>query len=528
MKDTTRLYCHDANEFPRELNCPNLEVLFMSNDGGHTSKFPDTFLKETKDLKVLAIKNTDVWINPILLLPQSIEGLVKLRTLCLRGWTLDTISVLGKLERLDTIELLYCVMKELPTELAELRGLRLLEVAGCTIGSNPYEVLARCSQLEELYFTENSHLQKLPNDHGVAELFHQVAYSKSLQRYHLEIGSSIETLKDDSPSRFMSINNLNAASTSNEAMKVLAQKLEVLFLENVQGDCKNIIPDMIPTEEGCMNELTEFLLRDSDNVECLIDTTNHQLFQFGTVFSKLLKLKLEAMKCLEVLCHGPPPSGLFGKLENLSITECIQFNCLAKLNLCSLKFLDLEECSKLTSLFTPSTAQTMDMLEVLIVRDCAALKHIIKDEEENDIISLRSVFPKLKQVSVKGCEHLECIIPVSFAGGLSQLEILEIEDAHEMKIVFGKYDGEENQNQDEFCGIDLPVLKVFKLIDLPNIISICPQNYHITWPSLHKPYIRGCQQLSSIIDFDSEVTHQGSDQSKKQVILFFFYQKKSR
>lgn len=187
VKDTTRLYCLNIDELPDELKCPELEVLLVSNNGGYTSNFPDAFFKETVQLKVLAILDTSIWRNPNLLLPQSIEWLKKLATLCLRGWTLENISILRKLERLDTVELLYCVMKELPKELAELRRLKLLEVSGCRIlGGNPYEVLAICLQqgMEELYFIGNNHVLEMDsNDQNVAKLLHQVAYSNVLQRY---------------------------------------------------------------------------------------------------------------------------------------------------------------------------------------------------------------------------------------------------------------------------------------------------------------------------------------------------------
>ncbi|KAF7815552.1 Disease resistance protein [Senna tora] len=519
MKDTTKLYCRDINEFPGQLNCPKLEILFVSIDGGYSSEFACTFSKEMTELKVLAVKNTSVWTSPNLLLPQSIQGLKKLRTLCLRGWTLDNISILGKLEILDTIELVCCVVKELSKELADLTKLKLLEISGCRIGGSPYEVLARCSQLEELYFVENTLTEWVSNDQNVTELLHQVGSSTILQRYHLEIGSSLDILKDDSTSKFISISNFNA-STSNEAIKDLAQKLQVLFLGKIQGDYQNIIPDMLSTDGGHMNQLTEFLLRDSDNIECFIDTTNHQSSQATTVFSKLLKLKIEAMKSFEALSRGRPPSGLFEKLEELSILDCNKLRFLVSagtLKLRYLKFLELEDCPMLTYLFTPSIAQTMVSLEVLKVRYCNELKHIIKDEEEDDIISIRPVFQKLKEVSVKECKDLKCVIPACFASGLSELESLEVEDARELKYVFGTHNHEEDRNQNELQSIDLPVLKVFKLIDLPNVISICPQNYRIRCVSLPKPYIRGCRQLSDISDVVLDARQQGGDSSKEQL-----------
>ncbi|KAI9072224.1 hypothetical protein K1719_045814 [Acacia pycnantha] len=515
MKDISRLYCHDMHEFHYQLNCPELEILVVSNDDGRSSEFPDAFFMQMTELKVLAIIDSSVFKNPNLLLPQSFERLKKLRTLCLRGWTLGDISVLGNLEMLDTIELLYCVIKELPEEFVDLKKLKLLEISGSKMGGNPFNVLARCSQLEELYFIGNNVVQEVEsNNHYVVELFHRIGSSEVLQKYHLEIGSSIDILKQDAMSKFISINDFNV-TTANEALQNLAQKLDVFYLEKIEGNCKNIIPDMIPANGECANKLTEFLLYDSDNIECLIDTTNYKLYQPKSAFPMLLKLRIKSMKCLEALGRGSPPFDLFEKLEELFIVECSQLHCIVSvgnLNLCNLKHLQLEDCPKMTSVFTYSTARTMVLLEVLKVRDCNALQHIIKNEEEDDITSLGPLFPKLKQVSVTGCENLEFILPASFVGFL-ELESLEINDAGELKYIFGIYNHEEGQIQRI---IDLPVLKVLKLADLPNICNICPQNCQITWLHIVKAYIRRCPRLRRRSGLDSKVSQLDGDKFTKQ------------
>ncbi|XP_028803935.1 uncharacterized protein LOC114759006 isoform X2 [Neltuma alba] len=361
------------------------------------------------------------------------------------------------------------------------------------------------------------------DDHNVVRLFHQIDSSNVLRRYHLEVGSSIHTLGNDFVTKFISINGFNIP-VSNEGMKNMAQKLEVLFLENVQGDFKNIFPSMIPIKKECMKELTEFLLHGSDNIECFIDTTNHQLFQATTVFSRLLKLRIKTMKCFKALCCGPLPFNLFENLQELFIAECSQLHCIVsvgKLNFCNLKHLQLEDCPKLASIFTYSTAQTMVSLEILTVRDCISLKHIIEDEEEDDITLAVPIFQSLKRACVKGCQHLEFIIPASSLGGLSQLESLEIEDASLLKHVFGKYEREEGQNQSESNGmVGLPYLKILKLVDLPNVTSIGPQSYHISWPNVAKQYIKGCPQLSIPSDLDSEAIQQSGGKSREQELEF--------
>ncbi|XP_054819171.1 uncharacterized protein LOC129318436 isoform X2 [Prosopis cineraria] len=106
------------------------------------------------------------------------------------------------------------------------------------------------------------------------------------------------------------------------------------------------------------------------------------------------------------------------------------------------------------------------------------------------------------------------IMPASLAGGLSQLEILEIELASSLEYVFGEDNNDIIQNLKQ--SIDLPVLKAFKLTNLPNIISITPENYDVNWPSLDGPQIRGCPKLIGMANLDPEERQQGDDKATKQ------------
>ncbi|XP_054794698.1 probable disease resistance protein At4g27220 [Prosopis cineraria] len=491
MKDTTRLYGRNIYVMPDQLNCPELEILLVSNDNGCSTEFLDACFKGMVKLKVLAIKNTSIGMNPVLLLPGSIDRLKMLRTLCLRGWTLIDISVHQKLEMLHTVELSYCEIKGLPEELANLEALRLLEVSHCKIGGNPYKVLTRCSQLEELYFVENDLPDMVQADQNVAEFFHRIGSFKVLQRYHLEIGGSINTSKDDySLSKLISVNNFDA-SIPNAVVKALPQTLEVLCFEKFRGNCTSIVPDIFPTRGECLDELKEFVLRDSDCIKWLIDTTNDQSYQARIIFSKLQVLKVEAMKCLEALCHGPPPSGLFEKLQKMFITNC----------------------SQLASLFTATCAQKMVMLEELEVIGCGDLRNMVTVEKDEDI-SVGSVLPKLNQVRVKSCENLECIMPISLASGLLRLESLEIEDAAKLQYVFGEDNHEKDQNQNQMI-IELPIMKKLKLINLRNIIGICPQNYRVKW-QLDERFVEACPTLRDASSLDSEIRQEDDEEAMKQ------------
>lgn len=104
----------------------------------------------------------------------------------------------------------------------------------------------------------------------------------------------------------------------------------------------------------------------------------------------------------------------------------------------------------------------------------------------------------------------------SFASGLLQLEILEIEDAAKLQYVFGKDNLEKDQNQNQ--SIDHPSMKILKLINLPIIISICPQNYHIMW-QLDEQLVMRCPKWRDRSYLYSETSQQGGEKATKQAEL---------
>lgn len=326
--EVTRLSCYDIHEFPYQLNFPKLEILFVSTRFKRSPKFADDFLKEMLELKVLAMFNTFVQEKLNLLLPPSMGGLKNLRTLCLNGWILGNISILGELKMLGTLELICCVIEELPTELASLRKLKLLEVSRCDVGGAPFKVIEKCSQLEELYFVSNVRRNEIVSTYHAIQLLHQIGSSEVLQRYHLEFGIGIYsyTSEDDLRSRVMYLDAFYFDAPS-ATIKNLARKLEVFHLKNTEGHFDNVVPGMILIEGEYMNELIELQLCNCDDIECLVDF--HQLSYNKPVFSKLLKLKLIDMRRLKALCYGQPPSGIFEKLEELLLMHYEQLPSLS-------------------------------------------------------------------------------------------------------------------------------------------------------------------------------------------------------
>jgi len=134
--------------------------------------------------------------------------------------------------------------------------------------------------------------------------------------------------------------------------------------------------------------------------------------------------------------------------------------------LCNIKEITLKNISKMKSVFILSNAPRM-MLETLTISKCDELKHIIIDIDDQDNTGANNwgtVFPKLRNVKVKDCEKLEYII--------------------------GHFT-DDDQNHIEIH-LHLPVLETFVLRNLPSLVSMCPKQYHTTFPPLKELELNNC------------------------------------
>ncbi|KAF7842583.1 putative disease resistance protein [Senna tora] len=149
----------------------------------------------------------------------------------------------------------------------------------------------------------------------------------------------------------------------------------------------------------------------------------------------------------------------------------------------------ITSCSNWTSLFTLSIASSMSFLESLEVKGCDGLKHIVTNEGDNahDHMTYSSIFPKLKEISIRKCSFLEYIFPASHCRSFNNLESVRIIGVNKLRYVFGKCYCEDNlppHNQN--VEIHLPALKILRFDDVPNLVSIGTENYHFAALSLTK------------------------------------------
>jgi hypothetical protein len=183
----------------------------------------------------------------------------------------------------------------------------------------------------------------------------------------------------------------------------------------------------------------------------------------------------------------------------------------------------------LGSLFTASTAKTLTSLEELTIQDCHGLKQLVTygrthrnrrgeivQVDHHDFQSYASMFQSLKRISIMRCHLLNCILSVSFARKLVKLEAIEITETPELRYIFGH---STHQYPNKFK-IELPVLEKVALYGIPNMIAICPENYHATCSSLQLLVMNDVGLSMNNLMVDSGATH--SDLSSNKTVQLSF------
>ncbi|CAL5202541.1 unnamed protein product [Lathyrus oleraceus] len=422
--------------FSCKLDGSKLEILIVilykdEDDQDPNIKVPDSVFKNNTGLRVFEL--CGVFLCN-LSLPQSIQSLKNIRSLIFRFGRLGDISILGNLPSLETLDLSFCFINELPSGITKLEKFRLLKLEFCTIyWNNPFEVIERCSLLQELYF-EGSF------NHCCREIT-----LPTLQMFYVADNSGI----DYSSSKCVSIDYEYEFFLSETTLKYCMQEAEVLKLGRIEGGWRNIIPEIVALDHG-MNDLVVLHLSCISQLQCLIET-KHTSSQVSHVFSKLVKLHLKNMENLEELCIGPLSFDPFKSLEDLYIGNCKHLRSLFKCNLSlrNLKKVSLNRCPMLISLYERKGE--------------GSRREIIDDEGR----SLDPMFLKLKALEIERCPNFKVILPFVSAHDLPALESITMRSCDKLEYIFGQ-------------DVKLGSLKYINLDDVPKLIDIFPESNHTT------------------------------------------------
>ncbi|XP_028762917.1 uncharacterized protein LOC114721246 [Neltuma alba] len=439
----------EGNCFPRHFDGRNLEVLLWVLDNSEDLEVPDTFFTVMKNLKVWFLRSEALYRTSAPSLFLSIQSLQNIRTLRIKNFELcNSISMLGRLPNLESLWFDDCSIIKSPGENFELEKLRFLRIENCEINmSNPFELVEACPKLEELTFLSNKYDEKeIENTISHKASFHMLP---KLQIYQISCDRQGEFLdyfeRCRSLSRCFKPKNLRHV-ISEATFWQLAETAELLILEgHRETKQKNLIPDIVLVDNKGMTDLIILKLDSWPEMQCLIDAVNNR-FDVKNAFSNLVGLYLSKMGLSNILFSG-------------------------HYNLCHLKTLKLDECPKLTSIFLPSTAQSLLQLEELNIDRCDALKCIVEDKSsrgeiacddgDNDQKSYDTLFPKFKILEIDSCHNLEIILPILLGGW--PLERITIWRCKKLKYIFDKF---------QEVNVMLPSLERMTLVRLPSLVGV--------------------------------------------------------
>ncbi|XP_058728991.1 uncharacterized protein LOC131601232 isoform X2 [Vicia villosa] len=513
-----------------------LEILVLDMERDEDCKrieVSDSFFKNIGKLQVLYFIGHD---KRSISFTRSIPSLTNIRSILVDGVDLGDISVFGNLKRLETLDLVKCKINELPQEIAELWRFKLLNLEECEITTNdPFEVIKKCSKLEELYFIDSFNAS-----------CHEITIPE-LKRYR--IGTRwVWSRSNYLLSKCMAFIGHDRI-LSKETIKYCMQKSDSFQLNgtSIKEEWRNLVPDIVDVDQG-MNDLVELRMSNLSQLKCLIDTNGIQVPR--VILSKLVVLELDEMESLEVLFNGSLSFDSLKKLETLSIRYCKKLQRLStfQLNHCNLKTVILQKCAMLFNLSSLLTSQNLMLLEKLEIVGCENLTKIIKDErgekelreEIDDDYKYNKryvpMFPKLKVLEVDRCCQLESILPLLSSQDLPVLEAITVSGCDKLKYIFGKYqhvelgslkhilrwifpklktlsvknctelkyifgnyvDDHPNHNAVHLL---LPELQCINLDYLRSLVSICPEQYRTTFPNLIQLKLIFCSLNNTFAEF---------------------------
>ncbi|XP_061982895.1 disease resistance protein RPS2-like isoform X2 [Populus nigra] len=507
------------------LVCPQLKVLLLGLDRG--LNVPERFFEGMKAIEVLSLKGGCLSL-------QSLQFSTNLQSLLLIHCKCKDLISLRKLQGLEILGFTGCdSIEELPGEIGELKELRLLDVTGCELLRRiPVNLIGRLKKLEELLigcysFKEwdvvgtsrggmNASLTELNSLSHLAVLSLRIPKVERIPRdfvfprllkYDIWVlGDGYSELDNEYPTAKtrLYLGEISATSLNAKTFEQLFPTVSQISYRRVEG-LKNIV---LSSDHG--HGLRKDFLQRLEHVKVNGCGDICTLFpaKWRQALKNLRRVTISNCKSLEEVFElGEADEGinvekelpLLSSLTELQLSHLPELKCIWKgptrhVSLQSLIHLKLWYLNKLTFIFTPSLAQSLIHLETLQIENCRGLKHlIIEKDDEREIIPESLGFPKLKTLSIRGCDKLEYVFPFSVSPSFQNLEEMEIGFADNLKQVF--YNGEGDAvTRDGF--INFPQLRE---LSLSSCSFFGPKNFTAQLPSLQVLTIKGHEELGNLL-----------------------------
>ncbi|RHN67849.1 putative P-loop containing nucleoside triphosphate hydrolase, leucine-rich repeat domain, L [Medicago truncatula] len=463
---------------------------------------PDSFFENIVGLQVLHFSSN---VPRQISLPKSFQLLANIRSLFVNCVDLGDISVLGNLQSLEALELVKCTIHELPIEIGKLENLKLLRLETCEIRKdNPFEVIKKCSSLEELYFI-----------YSFNDFCREITLPAKLRRYHIAVWIRENEMVF---TKHVVLDKKVFGYFTKGTLEYFMETAEAIELFGINSGWRNLMPEVVPIENG-MNDLVKLHLSWGSELQCLIDTKHIDSQVPNVVFSKLVVLELFKMDKLEELCNGSISMDSLNCLKEVTIESCEHLQSLFKCSLnhlCNLKNVTLTSCSTLISVFDLTSSQGLPQLESLNINFCSKLENIFTYERlqfNDNSKSCNSMFPNLKVLSIYQCPQLQFILPYHSAGNLLSLESIMIQSCDKLTqlikpalddTIEEKVKG-DNDNNNSCNSIMFPNLKGVQVISCPQLQFVLPLQSAQDLLLLQSVTIMECDKLKHIFGQHQDV-----------------------
>nr|XP_048318019.1 disease resistance protein At4g27190-like [Ziziphus jujuba var. spinosa] len=369
---------------------------------------------------------------------------------------LGDIALIGDLNKLEILDLSQSNIEEIPTQIGQLTGLRMLDLTGCSnLKVIQPHIISRLIHLEELYVKQsfknwdqvevvsgeriNASLIELKCLVRLTSLHLEIVdvkmlpkdlFSEKLERYKVSIQGAGQSSNDDDG--FNSINsevsaprhleiNLNESSLLQElGLEMLLKRSQVLCLNGLEG-VNNIVYDL---DKKGSPELQCFQLRNNVKIQYLINTMEQ--IHPCSAFRSLDSLFLDNLINLEKICHEELKIDSFERLRvievrnlsfeqlnSLEVRDCMMMEEIMSRNerMDKMSFLKLDD-KKLLNLpnltrFCSTILIELPTLTKLSIEDFPEFKTFICTSEENICTTISSLFNE--KVSFSSLNSLEII-----------------------------------------------------------------------------------------------------------------------
>ncbi|KAG5555647.1 hypothetical protein RHGRI_006335 [Rhododendron griersonianum] len=376
----------DIKRLPSGLVYPQLHTLFVRNSKLSDVEFPDNFFNGMTQLSVLDI--TEMRMRR---LPSSLAKLTNLRMLDLDVCELADIALLKDLKsNLEVLGIRGSSIKALPPEIGQLTSLRVLDLQNChELMVIPRGVISNLTSLEELYFPQN--------------------FSKW--------EATIDEQQDTSSGENVSLKELRGLLSTGQLTTLHIYIPDVMLLPKEDLIFANLKEFKISV--GSIFNYSERLI----SGRCMLKLEGIQLRnEFIPLVDKAEVVVLRKIEGLKKVFHDRGDGNRFLGLKYLKVTSCVEdleyllgeskssvqsheMHHLQSFN--NLAVLIIKYC-KSKYLFSPTIAKGLVHLEKLKVRSCEIMEGIVGFEGRNDKDEFTSEvkFNKLKQLELEDLPNL--------------------------------------------------------------------------------------------------------------------------